>query len=126
MNIKAILIVMIGGGCGAVARYVVSVWAGERWGVAFPYGTLIVNLVGCFVISLFMVLAAERWVVSPYLKLLVTVGFLGGLTTFSSFSYETIQLMQANNFAGAFGNIALNAVGGILAAWLGLFLGRLL
>lgn len=121
-----IFVVAAGGGCGAVARYLVSLWAADRFGAAFPYGTLLVNVAGCFVIGLFMTLATERFIVSPYWRLLVTVGFIGGLTTFSSFSYETLKLLEDAQLAFAACNILLNMVAGLFATWLGMGLARLL
>jgi len=121
-----IFIIALGGGCGAVARYLVSIWAADRFGAAFPYGTLIANIVGCFVIGAFMTLATERFIVSPYWRLLVTVGFIGGLTTFSSFSYETFKLLEDARMSLAAYNILLNLGAGFLATWLGIGLARLL
>lgn len=114
-----ILIVALGGGIGAVSRYLTSNWAIARLGTDFPYGTLIVNIVGCFIIGLFMALAVDRLNISPYWRLFVTVGFLGGLTTFSSFSYETLNLLENSMLLPAFYNIGLNLFGGLGAAWLG-------
>lgn len=114
-----ILIVALGGGIGAVSRYLTSNWAIARFGADFPYGTLIVNIFGCFIIGLFMALAVDRLNISPYWRLFVTVGFLGGLTTFSSFSYETLNLLEKSMLLPAFYNIGLNLFGGLVAAWLG-------
>ncbi len=121
-----IVVVAVGGGCGAVARYLVSLWAADRFGAAFPYGTLIANVVGCFIIGVFMALTTERIIVSPYWRLLVTVGFIGGLTTFSSFSYETFKLLEDSQTALAFSNLLLNVTLGFTATWLGIGLARLL
>lgn len=121
-----ILVVAAGGAMGAVARHLLSLWAGHRFGVAFPYGTFIANLGGCFIIGAVMSLTTERFIVSPYWRLLVTVGFAGGLTTFSSFSYETISLLQEAQFFSAFANIALNLAAGLLATWLGMSAVRLI
>lgn len=121
-----IVVVAVGGGCGAVARYLVSLWAAERFGAAFPYGTLIANVVGCFIIGVFMTLATERLIVSPYWRLLVTVGFLGGLTTFSSFSYETFKLLEDAQLDLALYNVLLNVCVSFLATWLGMGAARLL
>lgn len=121
-----IFVVAVGGACGAVARYLVSVWAADRFGTAFPYGTLLANVVGCLVIGAFTTLATERLIVSPYWRLLVTVGFIGGLTTFSSFSYETLKLLEDAQPVLAAGNILLNMGAGLLATWLGISLARLL
>ncbi len=117
---KQILIVLAGGGCGAVARYMVSTILASRFGTQFPYGTLVVNVVGCFIMGFFMILTTERFLVSPYWRLLVTVGFLGGLTTFSSFGFETMQLLRDGNMTHAFMNIGANVFLGFLSVWLGI------
>lgn len=120
-----IVLVAIGGGIGATSRYLVSNWAAQRFGADFPYGTLLVNVVGCFIIGAFMTLITERIIVSPYWRLLITVGFVGGLTTFSSYSYETFKLLQDANVTMAMYNIMLNLVVGFLATWLGITAARL-
>lgn len=123
---ESIFFVALGGGAGSVARYLVSIWAAGRLGADFPYGTLIVNVVGCYIIGLFMVLATERMVLPNYWRLLVASGFLGGLTTFSSFSYETLKLVQDGAWPEAGVNIASNLVVGLLATWLGIATARAL
>lgn len=116
--------VAIGGGVGTVCRYGASIWAANRFGTSMPYGTLFVNITGCFIIGLFMTLATERVIVSPYWRLAVSVGFLGGLTTFSSLSYETWRLLLDGETMRAIGNVALNLVIGLFATWLGIALAR--
>lgn len=123
---QKIIVVALGGGIGAVTRYVVSLWAAERFGAGFPYGTLIVNVVGCFIIGSFMYIATERIIVDPYWRLLVTTGFLGGLTTFSSFGYETIKLLESGSLDLALYNVMLNVILGVLATWCGISLGKLM
>lgn len=120
-----ILVVAAGGSIGAVSRYLVSTWAAERFGASFPYGTLIVNVVGCFIIGIFMTMTTERFIINPYWRLLITVGFVGGLTTFSSFSYETFRLLEDADMMMAFYNIALNLALGFFATWLGIGAARL-
>lgn len=120
-----ILMVAVGGSIGAVSRYLVSTWAAERFGASFPYGTLIVNVVGCFIIGIFMTMTTERFIINPYWRLLITVGFVGGLTTFSSFSYETFRLLEDADMMMAFYNIALNLALGFFATWLGIGAARL-
>lgn len=119
-----LLIIAAGGGAGAVARYLVSNWAAARWGGDFPYGTLLVNVTGCFLIGVFMVLVTERIIVNPYWRLLIATGFIGGLTTFSSWGYETWLLVEDAQFTGALYNLAANLLGGFAAAWLGMTLAR--
>lgn len=121
---ETMLFVAIGGGVGSVTRYLTSVWAAGRFGVDFPYGTLLVNVVGCYLIGLFMVLATERFMLPAHWRLLVASGFLGGLTTFSSFSYESLKLVQDGALLSAFQNIAANLVTGLAATWLGIISGR--
>ena len=119
-----IMVVAIGGSIGAATRYIVSVWAAERFGSDFPYGTLIVNVVGCFIIGAFMVLVTERVIANPYWRLLVAVGFVGGLTTFSSFGFETLKLVEDAQLSWAMYNILTNFVFGFFATWLGMTVAR--
>ena len=121
---ETIIFVAIGGGVGSVTRYLTSVWAAERFGVAFPYGTLLVNVVGCYLIGLFMVLATERFMLPAHWRLLVASGFLGGLTTFSSFGYETLKLVQDGELLPAVQNVAANLFTGLAATWIGIISGR--
>lgn len=121
-----VLLVAVGGAIGSVSRYLVSNWMVARFGSEFPLGTLLVNIVGCFIIGLFMAMSSERLSMSPYWRLLIAVGFLGGLTTFSSFSYETLRLLQDADIMRAFYNVGLNLTGGFLATWLGLMISRLI
>lgn len=122
---QKVLVVALGGSIGAAARYLTSVWAAQRFGAEFPYGTLIVNVAGCFIIGAFMTLATERFIVNPYWRLLVTVGFVGGLTTFSSYSYETLKLLEDAGVATALYNVLLNLALGFFATWLGITAARL-
>jgi CrcB protein len=117
---KQFLLVLAGGGIGSLARYVLTTLIADKYGAHFPFGTLFVNVVGCFIIGFFMIWTTERTIVSPNLRILVTVGFLGGLTTFSSFGFETIQLLRAGNVVNAFLNMAANLGTGFLAVWLGI------
>ena len=117
--------VALGGSIGAITRYLVSTWAAERFGANFPYGTLFVNAAGCLMIGFFMTLTTERLIVSPYWRLIFAVGFLGGLTTFSSYSYETFQLLEDSEMLLAFYNTGLNLVLGFAATWAGIVLARL-
>jgi CrcB protein len=82
------------GALGTGARYLVGLWAGRTLGTAFPYGTLVVNVVGCFLIAAIMEVAMSTDLVPPTLRLVLTTGFMGGLTTYSSFNYETTRYLQ--------------------------------
>ena len=116
----------LGGFLGANARYLVQGWAAHKCGADFPYGTMIANVSGSFIITFFLTLATGRLNISPEIRLFIAVGFLGGFTTFSSFSYETFQLigqggwwLAALNF---FGNSALGFGGVVLGIVLANFI----
>jgi CrcB protein len=115
--------ICLAGAAGTGARYLIALWAAQRFGSAFPYGTLIVNLVGCFTIAAVMHAALTlSW--SPTIRSAVTIGFIGGLTTYSSFNYETSRLLEE----GATGAAALNAtvtiLGAFVAGWIGMLCTR--
>lgn len=118
-------IIALGGGIGSVSRYLVTIWAAERFGSAFPYGTLLVNVAGSFIIGLFMTLFLERIELDPQWRLFIAVGFLGGLTTFSSFSYETLRLVQEGAMSQAFANASSNVFLCLVSTWAGFFCARL-
>lgn len=118
------LIVAVGGGIGAAARYALSVWVHGLLGAAFPWGTLLVNVIGSFVIGLVMVLSIDRGVISPEVRLLLTTGFCGGLTTFSTFSYETLVLVRSAEWALAGVNTAANVALCFVATALGIAAAR--
>ncbi len=118
-------IIALGGGIGSVSRYLVTIWAAERFGSAFPYGTLLVNVAGSFIIGLFMTLFLERIELDPQWRLFIAVGFLGGLTTFSSFSYETLRLVQEGAMSQAFANAGSNVFLCLASTWAGFFCARL-
>jgi CrcB protein len=119
----AVLLVAIGGGIGSVTRYLVGGWFAGRFGPAFPYGTLVINVTGSFIIGLFLAFAQERISFSPYWRLFFAVGFLGGYTTFSSFEYESVRLLQDGEML--LGSIYLigSVVAGGIAAVAGIALG---
>jgi len=120
---ERLLWICLAGAAGTGTRYLVSVWAAERFGTAFPYGTVVVNLAGCFLIALAMHAAfAMSW--PPMLRSALTVGFLGGFTTYSSFNYETSSLLQAGATAPAAANALVTIAGGFVAGWLGLIVAR--
>jgi CrcB protein len=115
--------ICLAGAAGTGARYLIAVWAAHRFGSAFPYGTLIVNLCGCYVIAALMHAALELgW--SPTLRSAVTIGFIGGFTTYSSFNYETMRLFDEGAPATALINLAVTVIGGFAAGWLGLITAR--
>ncbi len=115
--------ICVAGAAGTGTRYLIAVWAAQRFGSAFPYGTLIVNVAGCFVISALMHAALTLgW--SPNLRAVLTIGFVGGLTTYSSFNYETMRLLEEGASAPALTNVVLTLFGCFVAGWLGLVVAR--
>lgn len=115
----------IGGFAGANARYWLGAWIQGR-GSAFPWSTFVINVSGSFLLGLILTLLSERYAVprAPEMRLLLAVGFLGAYTTFSTFSYETLTLVQSADWARALGNALGSLVVGFVAAWLGVVLGR--
>src|SRR5512134_2127297 len=115
--------ICLAGAAGTGTRYLIALWAAQRFGSAFPHGTLIVNLVGCFVIAAVMHAAlALGW--SANVRAAVTIGFVGGLTTYSSFNYETMRLFEEGAPATAAVNLGDTILGGFAAGWLGLVAAR--
>lgn len=115
--------VMLAGGLGSGARYLVGLWAFDRLGSAFPFGTLIVNVAGCFALGAVAHLAtASPW--SPEVRAAIAIGFLGGFTTYSSFNHETLGLLASGATGVALLNIATTLLAGLAAGWLGLMLAR--
>ena len=119
-----LLWICIAGGFGSGTRYLVGVWAGKALGTAFPYGTLVVNVVGCFAIAALMHVALATTLIPPTLRLALTTGFLGGLTTYSSFNYETTRLLEERAWGAGMTNFAVTTVGCFLAGLCGLMLAR--
>ena len=115
--------ICLAGAAGTGARYLIALWAAQRFGSAFPYGTLIVNLAGCFVIAALMHAALTLgW--PPALRGAIAIGFIGGLTTYSSFNYETMRLFEEGASAAAALNVSVTLLGGLMSGWLGLVAAR--
>lgn len=119
-----LLWVGLGGFCGANARYLVGGWAARRFGAEFPWGTFVVNVSGAFLLGFFATLGAERLSLPPQWRWLVAIGFIGAYTTFSTFEYETLQLVETGGLPRALANIVGSVVVGFLAVWLGARLAR--
>ena len=114
-----ILVIALGAAVGANLRYGLSIWAARQWGTTFPYGTLLINVLGSFAIGVVMVLLTTRLAVSDVWRLLIVTGLLGGFTTFSTFSYETYGLLVSGSWLAA----GLNIVGSVGLAIISVFLG---
>ena len=124
---QQLAMVGIGGACGALARYALTGFVHSKFPKEIPYpiGTLVVNVIGCLVIGVLMALVVEdtdRQYFSKEIQLLLITGFLGSLTTFSAFGYETIELMMQGNVRLAFWNVLANVLVGCVAVFAGLWL----
>ena len=115
--------VALGGAVGSASRFAVADWTSTRWGLAFPWGTLAVNLTGSLMIGLVMTLLLARGA-DPTYRLVLVTGFLGGYTTFSAFSFETLALLEARRWDAAALYVGGSVGLGLLATALGLGLGR--
>jgi CrcB protein len=123
--IRSYAVVFLGGGVGAVARYWLS-GAVYRWlPPDFPYGNLVVNVAGCFLIGFLMTSADDRFIMSPILRTFLAIGVLGGFTTFSSFSYETLSLFRNQETLLGMANVLFTIVGCLGATYLGSVVGKL-
>ncbi len=120
------LIIGFGGFLGANLRFLVQTWAAERFSSTFPLGTLVANLTGSFILAFFLTLITQRALASPDWRLFVAVGLLGGYTTFSSFTYETLSLAQEGRWLPGGINLVGNVVVGLVAAYAGIVLARAL
>lgn len=115
-----------GGFLGATARYYLVHFTNRLLGSGFPYGTLAVNILGCFLLGFIATAVEDKFSISPVVRTFLTVGILGAFTTFSTFSYETIALVRAGNVAVAFANIFLSLAVGILAAYVGISVSKMI
>lgn len=119
-------LVLLGGALGSAARYLTVLWMAARLGPTFPWGTLTVNVAGSFLIGVIATLADERGSIGPQARVLLVVGFLGGFTTFSSFSLETLRLAEGQELLHALWNLLGNLALGGAAVVLGVAGARLL
>jgi fluoride exporter len=117
-------VVFVGGGIGAAARYWLSGTIARTSGSSFPYGTITVNVVGCFLIGLLMTSFEDRFLVTPSLRLFLTIGILGGFTTFSTFSFETIAMLRDAEFFYAALNVLLSVMMCLAATYAGTVVGK--
>ena len=122
---RTILLIALGGGLGSVFRYLTAQWINKYTQLFFPYATFFANILGCFLIGLFLGWMEKNNVTNPDLKFFLVTGFCGGYTTFSTFSNENIQLFNANQSGTAFLYIGLSLVLGLAATWLGLMISKI-
>jgi fluoride exporter len=118
------LLVLGGGGMGALVRFLTGTAITTRFGGSFPLGTLTINVSGSFLIGLLMTLLTERFRLDPNWRFLLVVGFLGGYTTFSSFEWETFTTVRDGSLTAGLLNVVLSVILGYLAVWLGSSIAR--
>ena len=114
----------VGGFLGATARYALGRWIVDRVGAAFPYHTFLINVTGSFAVGVILTLLTGRLVADPAWRLFLVVGFLGGYTTFSSYTYEGLALMETGDWRGALWYVAGSNIVGLTAAYAGIVLAR--
>ena len=122
-----IFLVGVGGFIGSVLRYLIGGYVQQSMNrIDFPYGTLVVNVIGCFIIGLLAQLGEKYGMFSNESRAFIFIGVLGGFTTFSAFGNETINLMRQGFGVNAFANVGANVILGLLAVWLGRVIGHLI
>ena len=117
-------LIAVGGAAGAVLRFLLSGWVYAMLGRDFPYGTLVVNVFGSLVMGLCFALLVERMISAPEWRAFFMIGLLGALTTFSTFSIETLNLLEDGELFKAVSNVMLSVVLCLMAAWVGVMIGR--
>jgi CrcB protein len=118
------MLVGIGGFFGAIARFLVGNWVSDRWGTAWPHGTFLINVSGCFLIGFFVTLTSERVTVAEGWRYLFPIGFVGAYTTFSTYEYETVRLVQSGAWGRALAYVVSSTVTGFVAVLLAMWATR--
>ena len=121
---QVILYIAIFGALGCLTRYFMSGWVYRALGGVFPSGTLAVNIFGAFCIGLIMEFSMRSTLIPPSLRIGMTIGFLGGLTTFSTFSYETFRLLEDGELLIAFSNVLVSVMLCLAFTWLGIVVAK--
>ena len=116
--------ICLGGAVGTGARYGLTTWLLRATGAGFPYGTLAVNLIGSFLVALLAVVGTDSTWLSPTMRLALMTGVMGGFTTYSAFSLETVQFLHAGALATAASLVLVTVFGCLGACWLGWLCGR--
>ena len=119
------LLIGTGGFLGSVLRYWTSVNAYKVFGEKFPYGTFVVNALGCLLIGFIAEISENRFLVSPEIRIFLMIGFIGGYTTFSTFGYETFVLLHDKDYLTAFANIFLSVIVCLASVWIGTIIAKL-
>ena len=120
------ILVGVAGLLGTLLRFWLSGVVARQYGETFPWGTLTVNVIGCFLAGLLFYITEERFLLNPILRTTILIGFLGGFTTFSSYGLQTFALLRDGEFALATLNVAASNILGMLMVWVGYVLGKAL
>ena len=123
---QKIIFLACAGALGTLARYYLQGWVQRLTGGTFPWGTMLVNLLGCFLFGLIWAFAEDRFIIKPELRIFLLIGFLGSFTTFSSFVFETAEFFRDTQWGMALLNLIGQNLSGLIVFFLGLFLGRVL
>lgn len=118
------LMVGVGGALGSIARFWLGSYIGERMGTRFPYGTLVINVTGSFLIGVVFAILAARTTWSANWRYLIPIGFIGGYTTFSSFEYEAFRTIQDGQLGLGLLYVVVSVIAGFIAVWGGMMAGR--
>ena len=121
---RTVLGVAVAGALGALLRWGISAWFGRRF-PGFPWGTLVINVTGSFLLGFLFVVLTERTTTSPAVRVSLTTGLMGAYTTFSTFSLETIRLVEDGAVGAAAANVAASLLLGLAGMWLGISMGRI-
>jgi len=125
-SIRNPIAISLGAIAGALSRYYLTLWFAQRFGTAFPYGTFFINLTGCFLMGFFITFSLERVAtIPPEVRLMVTTGFLGAYTTFSTYGLESFSLLRDSSFTAAGFYWAGSAILGIISIGLGIILAQI-
>ena len=121
---EKVLWISIGAVLGANLRYWIGDWVAQRFGSGFPFGTLLINISGSFLLGLVVSMTLENFIIDPRLRLLITIGLLGSYTTFSTYAYESVALLSQGQWALGLFNLLGSSVLGAIFAFLGVWLGK--
>ncbi|HAG80465.1 MAG TPA: fluoride efflux transporter CrcB [Cyanobacteria bacterium UBA12227] len=125
-NLRVPMAISFGAIAGALSRYYLTLWFAKNFGTAFPYGTFFINLTGCLGMGFFVTFALERMaIIPPEVRLMVTTGFLGAYTTFSTYGLESVSLLRDRNFSAMSFYWSGSAILGVISVQLGIMLARL-
>jgi CrcB protein len=122
--VRELFLIFVGGGMGSVVRFSIGRWVSSIHSFHFPYATLFVNVLACFLLGTLVGVADHRQLMSPTTKLFWTVGFCGGFSTFSTFSHETLTLMQTGLPLSSLLYVLASLLGCVAATYFGLYLGE--